>query len=42
VRYDIPPGTGIEWRKTFDPGHYDLKGDKTELHRYLADFDAEV
>jgi len=42
VRYDIPEGSGIAWRKTFGPGHYDLKGDKTELHSYLADFHAEV
>ena len=42
VRYDIPAASGIEWRKTFGPGHYDLKGDKAALHRYLADFDVEV
>ena len=36
VRYDIPAGSGIEWSKTFAPGHFDLKGDQTELHRYLG------
>lgn len=42
VRYDIPVNAGIEWRKSFGPGHYGLKGDKAELHRYLSDFHAVV
>jgi hypothetical protein len=42
VRYDILDGNGIEIRQTFGPGHYDLRGTKEELHRYLSDFVAEV
>ena len=42
VRYDIPDGSGIEVRQTFRVGHFDRRGDTDELHRYLADFHAEV
>jgi hypothetical protein len=42
VRYDIPPGAGVSFEQTLGPGHYDLRGDKFELHRYLADFVVEV
>lgn len=38
VRYDIPMGAGIQWEKTLGPGHFDLRGDKEELKRYLSDF----
>ena len=44
VRYDIPAGSGIS--ATYTPeiaeGHYDLRGDKEELKRYLTDFVAGV
>lgn len=42
VRYDIVAGSGVEWRKTFGPGHYSLKGTRVELHRCLADYTAKV
>ncbi len=43
VRYDIPEGSGIQWEQTIEPGHYDLRGDKEELKRYLSpDFCKEV
>ena len=42
VRYDIPDGAGITWEKTLGPGHYDLRGDKDELKRYLTDFVVDV
>jgi len=43
VRYDIPAGSKVRWEQTIEPGHYDLRGDKEELKRYLApDFLAEV
>jgi hypothetical protein len=42
VRYDVPEGAGVTWEQTLGPGHYDLRGDKDELKRYLAPFVAEV
>jgi hypothetical protein len=42
VRYDIPEGAGITWEQSGEPGHYDLRGNATELKRYLADFVARV
>lgn len=43
VRYDIPDGVGVRWEQTIEPGHYDLRGDKEEMKRYLSpDFLAEV
>jgi hypothetical protein len=42
VRYDIPPDAGITYEQTLGPGHYDLRGDMTELHGYLADIVTEV
>lgn len=36
VRYDIPEGSGVTWEQTVEPGHYDLRGDKEELKRYLS------
>jgi len=44
VRYDIPDDASVIY--TFTPeiaeGHYDLRGDKEELKRYLTDFVADV
>jgi hypothetical protein len=42
VRYDIPPGAAIRWKKTFGPGHYSLWGDKEELKRCLTDIVVQV
>lgn len=42
VRYDIPEESGITWEQSMHPGHYDLRGDKEELKRYLTDVVAEV
>lgn len=44
MRYDIPDDASVIY--TFTPeiaeGHYDLRGDKEELKRYLTDFVADV
>jgi hypothetical protein len=37
-RYDIPEGSGITWKQTLGPGHYDLFGDKEDLKRYLVGY----
>jgi len=37
ARYDIPEGAGITWEQSGEAGHYDLRGDKDELKRYLTD-----
>ncbi len=42
VRYDIPEGAGITWTPSMEPGHYDLRGDKEVLKRYLTDIVAKV
>jgi hypothetical protein len=42
VRADVPENVGIEWRKTYGPGHYFLKGDKAVLHSFLADVCLDV
>jgi hypothetical protein len=43
VRFDIPEGSGLRCVPHGPPGHFDLRGDKEELRRYLAsDFLAEV
>ena len=36
-RYDIPDNVGITWEETDPPGHYDLRGDKAVLKKYLVD-----
>ena len=42
VRYDIPPDASISYEPSLGPGHFDLRGDKDELHGYLADFVTDV
>jgi hypothetical protein len=37
-RYDIPQGSGMTWKQTLAPGHYDLWGDKEELKQYLVGY----
>lgn len=37
ARYEIPENTGLTWEETIEPGHYDIRGDKAELKRYLGD-----
>lgn len=42
ARYDIPDGVGITWEQTHPPGHYDIRGDKEVLKKYLVDCVAYV
>lgn len=41
-RYDIPVGTGLRWKQTLGPGHFDIWGDKEELKRCLTGYVADV
>lgn len=42
IRNDIPSDCNIIVEQTLGPGHYDIRGDKHELHGYLADFVAHM